>query len=123
MKPKEIAELIDLQGKCSYHDDNKAKFKQLSMKLLRTLRQLLEIEADIRFSAGGIAVSGDATLHGDNIYVSMNADCSLGIMYRQCNGRKDYCGKTNCWYHLRRLSEDGVEGLAAAIKTELASPR
>ena len=118
MKTTEIGKLIALQGKCSYHDANKAEFRRLSAKLLRKLRTALGVDADIRYNAGGIAVSGDATLHGDSAYVTLNADgisSGLGILYRSCEGRKDYCGGTNRWFPWARLENEGVEGLARAV--------
>jgi hypothetical protein len=122
MKTTDLAELVSLQGRCGYAATNKARFRALAMKMLKELRQLTDTQADVRFNPGGIAVSGDATLHGDRFYVSFNADgisSGLGIMYRTCNGKRDYTGGRNCWWSWDRLLNDGVAGLAAAIGSEL----
>jgi hypothetical protein len=110
--------IIRLQGRCNYNEASKIAFRRASMRFLKELRTLLMIEADIRFNPGGIAVSGEATLHGDNIYVQVSADIShLGIMYRTCKGRKDYTGGPNCWMPFSRLSQNGINGLVAEVKS------
>lgn len=121
MKDNEIAAMIAVEGNCSYNEVNKAEFKRLSRKFLKALRDALGISADIRYNAAGIACSGDASLHGDAIYVSFNADgFGLGILFRKCEGRRDYGSKSpNRWYSLRSLSEQGIEGLAIAVKGEM----
>jgi hypothetical protein len=84
----------------SYSETNKAKFKSSAMAVLREIRERLNIEADIRWNAGGIAVSGDAILHGDNIYINLSESVlgwEFGFMYRGCANRKDYRGYTNHW--------------------------
>jgi hypothetical protein len=118
MKPSEVRKLISLDGKCSYNDVNKAEFRRLSLKLLRAACNLMGLPAgsfSIRYNAAGVACSGDATLHAEDVYVSFNADgvCShLGVLVRSCEGRKDYVGGRNCWYPFAKLAEEGPEGLA-----------
>lgn len=122
MTKKEIKEMCDLYGQCSYNDVNKARWKVLSVRFLKALRSELGIDAPIRFNPGGIAVSGDAIMHGDQIYVSFNADTLKWILYRTCKGRKDYTGGPNHRYFFDQLRVDGVRGLAEAIRSLLQVP-
>ena len=118
MSQREVNRLVVLEGQCGYNDVAKTEFRKLSMKLMRELRETLGMfSADVRYNAGGIAVSGDTTMHADVVYVTMNADAlaSLGILYRTCKNQKDYSGGRNNWFSLDRLKTTGVKGLAAAI--------
>lgn len=115
---KYITDIIGLQGKCSYNAENKARFRAAGMRFLRELRTALGVEADVRYNAGGIAVSGDCTLHSDALYISFNADgisSTLGVMYRSCRSRRDYSGGANCWFSWSKLQEYGVHGFAAIL--------
>lgn len=117
MTQSEIAKLIELDGRCGYDEANKKEYKRLSLKLLRGLSRELGLErcdVDIRFNPGGIAVSGDATLHADRLYVTLNMDgMGLGILVRTCKHRRDYAGGPNNWFSLERLRTTGLDGLAA----------
>ena len=138
MSTKELRTLMLLQGRCSYNEVNKAEFKRLGMKLAREVRKELGLRetADVRYNAGGIAVSGDVTLHIGNwdipeqgaiacngIYLQFNADgfsSGLGIMYRHCSGPKDYGAGTstpNHWYSWQYLAEFGVIGLVRTLQS------
>ena len=65
-------------------------------------------DAEVRYNPGGIAVSGDATLHGDDVYVSFNADAMCRwILYRKCNGKKDYTGGPNHSYPFEAIERKG----------------
>ena len=85
---------------------------------------------DIRTNKGGMAVSGETTLHTDRLYVQIGGSFTSGgmrIMFRTCKGRRDYCGGSNHYAPLsaladgsllralRRLAPDGIphEGNAA----------
>lgn len=117
MSKTDLIELASLNGRCSYEDANKASFRRLALRLLKEVAEIMGLNkgtCDIRYNPGGIAVSGDATLHGEKVYVSLNADgFSGGILVRSCKGRKDYVGGTNRWFSLDRLIESGANGLAA----------
>lgn len=116
MKHADLVKLVGLMGKCGYNLTNKTQFKLLSTRLLRATSKALIASGDIlpgdafevRYNAGGIAVSGDATLHHERVYVSMNADGFLeGVLIRSCKGLKDYTGGANRWFDYTRLVEDG----------------
>jgi hypothetical protein len=117
MTQKEIARLADLDGHCGYHGANKKEYRRLSMKILRALAEELRLEStdvDIRYNRGGIAASGDSTLHADHIYVTLNMEgMGLGVLVRTCRHRKDYTGGPNHWFPLDRLRATGIEALAA----------
>ena len=116
MKNSEITKLLALLGHCNYNDSNKREFARLAKKLLRAVNAQLNLDADIRFCAGGIAVSGEAILHADKVYVQVSADRrDPGIMYRACNGRKDYTGMRNLWLPYGILQRDGISALVRAI--------
>lgn len=86
-----------LSKSASYEEFMKAKFKREAMKYLRALATELKLEPgtfDVRFNAGGIAVSGDATLHHEKFYFTIG---EVGVMWRTCKGRKDYVGGANRW--------------------------
>jgi hypothetical protein len=114
---REITKLVALDGRCDYHDTNKQEYKRLGLKLLRALASELGLEPktfEVRFNPGGVAVSGDAILHSDCLYVTINMDrMGLGILVRTCKGRRDYTGGPNRWFSLERLKTSGLSGLAA----------
>jgi hypothetical protein len=77
---------------------------------LRELAKLLDLPIgsyDIRSNMAGVAVSGEVTLHSEDIYVragqSVMGD-DHGILIRQCRGRKDYTGGNNNFHSLELLN-------------------
>jgi len=115
MRAKEIHNLYNAATLSPYNPEAKKLFASLAKKLLRELNALLGIQADVRYNAGGIAVSGEATLHGDLIYVQIQK-AAFGlpiILVRTCNGRKDYTGDRNTYFSFERLHEYNVAGLAS----------
>lgn len=123
MTQSELTRLTALNGRCTYHEANKKEFKRLSQKLLRALATELGLERtdrDIRYNPGGIAVSGDSTLHADHLYVTFNVDgFGLGVLVRTCKHRKDYTGGPNRWFSFERLKSTGVPGLTAFARQVL----
>jgi hypothetical protein len=117
----EIDKLLSLLGHCSYNDPNKREFKRLSKKLLREVNKLGGFDAEVRFNKGGIAVSGDAILHSDHVYLHFTADHGFGslvynLYYRSCKGKKDYTGGRNNWFDILRLKSVGVKSLVRALQ-------
>ena len=87
----------DPEKKKGMHRAAKALLKQLATDLGLTAGQY-----DIRSNMGGIAVSGEITLHSDNLYVQIQhafAFIGMQIMIRPCKGRKDYSGGANNFFH------------------------
>jgi hypothetical protein len=85
----------------SYNVTFKALFHRQGKAICQLIADDLNLpdgSYDIRSNPGGIAVSGEITLHGENIYIQFSqSPFSKGFMYRTCNGRKDYTGGPNKW--------------------------
>ena len=115
MTQAEINKLLALTGKCSGDAERKAEFKRLSMKLLRAVAKV--VGGKVSFNPGGIAVSGDASLHSETLHLFFNADGigspMLGICGRTCKGASDNQGGPNRWFSGKMLAETGVDGLVA----------
>ena len=100
--------------KASMHAIGKRQLRRLSAAL-----GLASTDRDIRSNMGGIAVSGEVTLHTDTLYVQISQSC-LGqgheILFRRCSGRDDYCGQTNHFAPAHRLDDarDFAKGLRRA---------
>lgn len=78
-------------------ESDKYQFKRFATGTLRAIAIGLGLPKesyDVRFNAGGPAVSGEATLHHDSFYVQIS---QTGVMFRTCKGRKDYTGGPNRW--------------------------
>ena len=89
----------------SYPVDYKLEEKETFLKMCKTLAQmtadclgLSKDEYDIRVNKGGIAVSGEVTLHSDNLYVQFGQGILNSFLCRTCKGRKDYTGGVNHYY-------------------------
>jgi hypothetical protein len=100
----------------------KLKFKRNALALLKQVNIALELNADMRYNPGGIAVSGEATLHADKVYIQVS-DIDLGILYRTVRGRKDYSGGFNHWYSWSALEANGARGLIDAVKSIIPDAR
>lgn len=90
-------------------------------------RLLLEIAAavnmapeayDITSNKGGNGVMGEVTLHSDRLYLNVHVlNGELRVMYRTCNGRKDYCGGMNRYVGVSELaSTTASERFIAKLK-------
>lgn len=101
---------------CAYDDAQKRSFHATGLKHLRILAKAIGFAPgsfDIRSNCGGIAVSGEVTLHHENLYVQISqpATCAnTGILIRTCKGRKDYVGGRNNFASLSML--DDIPSLA-----------
>jgi hypothetical protein len=112
MKTSDIKKLIASRD-CGYNESEKNEFRRLSRKLLKEVADLTQLGgADLRWNEGGIAVSGEATLHADRVYIQVSG-IDLGILVCTCNGRKDYTSGRNTWFSWPRLMEHGAAGLAS----------
>ncbi len=91
-----------LKNSLSYCDPAlKKKFHSTAKKFLKELAKQIGLKPedyDLRSNMGGIAVSGEITLHSDKLYIQICQGCGVGnVMYRSCKGRKDYSGGCNNW--------------------------
>lgn len=88
----------------------KAEFKnaaRANLKRLAAAIYLLPWEYDLRWNRGGIAVSGEVTLHSDNIYVQLSQGSLSGFCgyARSVKSRKDYTGGNNNWLRVEEFSD------------------
>ncbi|PBN42962.1 hypothetical protein [Sphingobium sp. D43FB] len=90
---------------------------------MRRLAEALELDAgsyDIRSTKGGPAVSGEITLHGEEVWVQL----SLGafgpdneVVFRQVRGRGDHYGARNHWASVNELL--APDRFASRLRREL----
>jgi hypothetical protein len=101
---------FDFRKSVSYDPDAKRLFHTNAQRHLRLLATALDLAAgayDLRSNQGGIAVSGEATLHADRLYVQASQSATgrdTGILFRTCQGRKDYVGGRNHFASLDLLN-------------------
>ena len=84
--------------KDAFHALARKQFKALAAEL-----GLQKGEYDLRTNKAGPAVLGETTLHTDKIYVQVGGSATCYLMYRTCNGRKDYCGGQNRYMQIEDL--------------------
>lgn len=96
---------------CVYDDAQKRAFHATARSRLRKLADELRFATgsyDLRSNKGGISVSGEITLHHEQVYVQVCQPASrsdTGILIRTCEGRRDYSGGRNHLASLRLLDE------------------
>lgn len=101
-----------IQSELSYNEFNKKAFHGEAKKVLRQVAKKMGLSAgefDIRSNKSGVASSGEIHLHTDALCITISAPIFTGktsIMYRQCNGRKDFTGFSNQWVCVSRLLDD-----------------
>lgn len=123
MKPISTAELsrfISLTKTACYNYHAKEEYRKLGHRILKYIAEQMELakgEFDIRWNPGGIAVSGDHTLHTEKIYLALHDNCGFGSFYwRTCEGRKDYTGGPNQNVTWNALLRGGLAPLVAVLK-------
>jgi hypothetical protein len=104
----------DEQAKKLFHSDGRKALKRLAEALC-----LADGSYDLRSNKGGIAVSGEIILHGEELYVQLGLGIGTGreLMFRRVAGRKDYCGDRNHWAAIGKLLEP--DRFAARIRRDL----
>lgn len=101
---------------CAYDDVQKRRFHKTGMLRLKALANALKLSPgsfDRRSNQGGIAVSGEVTLHHEHLYVQISQPATradTGILIRTCKGRRDYTGGRNHFASLSMLED--IQGLA-----------
>lgn len=99
----------------SYNEKAKQRFHEEGKKLLKRVADRMGLAKgsyNIRSNKGGIAVSGEVTLHGESIYIQLSQDSIRDrFLYRRCFGRGDYTGYTNHW-----MRWDELENINDAVR-------
>jgi hypothetical protein len=92
---------FDFRKRVSYDPEAKRLFHTHARRQLLRLAAALGFAPcafDLRSNEGGIAVSGEITLHADRLYVQASQPATgsdTGILLRSCEGRRDYTGGVN----------------------------
>ena len=99
--------------------ERKAAFHRAARRGLQDLADGLGLARgtyEIRSNKGGPAVSGEVTLHGENVYVQASQPFASrnGLLVRTCDGRRDFTGGHNNLLPLRNL--DDTSALVAAVR-------
>lgn len=97
----------------SYVDSNiKTKLHNDAKKALKALAGAMGLEKNqysLCSNKGGIAGSGEITLHADDIYIQicegMQTREPLAILYRTCTSRNDYNGGQNNFAGISALED------------------
>jgi hypothetical protein len=111
---------MDWYANCSYEPERKRRFHTTARARLRKLAAELQLPAgsfDLRSNQGGIAVSGEITLHHERFYVQISQPAiraDTGILIRTCRGRRDYTGGANHFVPLSLL--DDIPTLAEHLR-------
>jgi hypothetical protein len=101
---------FDFRTSVAYDDRAKRLFHSRARSQLRRLATALGLRPgsyDLRSNQGGIAVSGEITLHSERLYVQASQSImghDNGILFRTCKDRKDYVGGSNNFASLDLLN-------------------
>lgn len=103
----------------SYNAELKQEFLKEGRRMLGALATLMGLEPSeytVRANEGGIAVSGEVTLHSDEIYVQISQRTpTTNILFRTCSGRTDYVGHENNYANIEQLSPGNIEQFSASL--------
>jgi hypothetical protein len=105
-------QLISQQGLSYAEPRLKNQFHTVAKALLKLIAADLGYSPsayELRSNKGGIAVGGEITLHTDDLYIQIYAGSFGGkaeILYRYCQGRRDYSGGSNNFMAIAELAED-----------------
>jgi hypothetical protein len=119
MKLKSL-DRFDFRKRVAYYPEQKHLFHRNARRQLQKLAAALGFNTggyDLRANKGGIAVSGEVTLHADRLYVQASQPATgsnTGILFRSCEGRRDYVGGANHFASLDLLHDPGA--LATLIR-------
>ncbi len=111
---------FDFRKRFAYDPEGKRLFHTHARRQLLALAAALELgdgDYDLRSNKAGIAVSGEITLHADRLYVQVSQPTTgsdTGILFRSCEGRRDYVGGVNNFASLDLLHRP--DELAGRIK-------
>lgn len=99
-------------GYSDFAQSNKDAFHRTGKTFLRKLAAELGLASNqfsVRSNPAGIAVSGEVTLHADNLYVQLCQSYSsegLTVLFRGCVSQKDYTGLNNQYASISDLADE-----------------
>ena len=111
--------------RCAYEPEQKRRFHTTARARLRKLAAALAFAPhsfDLRSNEGGIAVSGEITMHHDRVYVQVSQSAmgfDSGILIRTVEGRRDNTGGRNHFAPLSLL--DDIPALAGRVRAVIAA--
>jgi hypothetical protein len=119
-KARAVATLADVVAG-DYFPAQKNEWLAAGRSFLADVRARLGGDGEVRVCRGGPAVPGEIVLHTDKLYIILCAGPlgpASGLMYRTCQGRKDYTGGPNRYYSYRALADDpdGFVGVLRALQ-------
>lgn len=106
---------VGTQAKKTLHAEGQAFLRQLAKDL-----DLGKGEFVIRSNAGGIAVSGEVTLHANNLYVQLGESLTgkgVTALFRHCDSRQDYTGGQNHFMALGSMLDGGYDRFVSSCRT------
>jgi hypothetical protein len=118
--PADKIAIFNFRKRVVYDSGAKRLFHRRARRQLIELARMLNFDSadyDLRSNEGGIAVSGEVTLHANRLYVQVSQPATradTGILFRTCEGRRDYTGGRNNFASLDLLHRP--EELAALIR-------
>ena len=110
---------------CAYEPEQKRRFHATARARLRKLAAALgfaPVTWDLRSNQGGIAVSGEITMHHACVYIQVCQPATghdSGILIRTVAGRRDYTGGRNHFAPLSLL--DDIPALAGRVRAVIAA--
>lgn len=111
---------------CAYDEIQKKWFHTVARRRLRLLAEELDFRSQdfqIRSNQGGVAVSGEVTLHHERVYIQASQPAcggDMGILIRTCKNQRDYTGGQNNFLPLTAL--DNRKPLIALVRNLLSLP-
>jgi hypothetical protein len=90
----------------------KEKFHAKWKKELKALAKRLGLETGqyaIRSNKAGCAIMGEVTLHADKFYMLVTTDSFCDVLYRSCNGQRDYTGGPNQYAHFQAITSGTID--------------
>ncbi len=129
-----MTKTFDWAKNCAYDEKQKSAFHREARSRLKVLAEVLGLpdgSYDLRSNKGGIAVSGEVTLHAEHVYIQASQPVAgspaTGLLIRACEGRRDFTGGRNHFASLMAL--DSPKTLAAyvlrvspSVRPDLESP-
>lgn len=101
----------DSAVKNEFHKNAKSVLAEIGKRL-----GLAKSKFNVRSNKSGQGSTGDITFHSDKLYITIGGMDVNSVMYRSCDGRKDYTGGSNRWTTLDKLLSDSFLEQAKRIQ-------